>query len=111
MNEFENVGLVLGNNNNPLPENVPAEQNNTYSKWTYQEQSHHNNSYGKNVVGNTNALPQLKVTDSTNFSRLQLFELLFTTKYIEDVIITNINKNIIGETKTSLAIELHIVNF
>ena len=37
MNEFENVGLVLDNNNNPLPENVPAEQNNTYSKWTYQE--------------------------------------------------------------------------
>ena len=111
MNDFENAGLVLDGNNNPLPENVPVEQNNIDSKCTYLQWSHRGNSYRKNVVGNINALPQLKVTDSTNFSRLQLFELLFTTKYIEDVIITNINKNIIGETKTSLAIELHIVNF
>ena len=40
------------------------------------------------------------MTDPTNFNRVQLFELLFVTKYIKDVIIPNINQNISGERVT-----------
>ena len=98
--EFENAGLVVDNDNDPLPENAPTGRNNTDNECSYEEWGHSGICYRKNAVGNTNTLPQLKVTDSTNFTRIQLFELLFVSKYVKDVIIININKNIIGDRVT-----------
>ena len=99
--DLHNAGLAVDNDNDPLPENLPSRRSttNTESECTYQEWGHSGICHRRNVVNN-NTLPQLKVANHSNFNRVQLFELLFTTKYIKEVIVPNINKNITGERVT-----------
>ena len=102
VSDFNNAGLAVDNDNDPLPENLPSRRSattNTENECTYQDWGHSGICNRRSEV-NSNTLPQLKVPDPSNFNRLQLFELLFVTKYIKEVIIPNINQNITGERVT-----------
>ena len=91
----------MDKDNDLLPENLPRTSNpNTDNECTYQDWGHNGICHRKNAANN-NTLPQLKVTKPTDFNnRLQLFELLFITKYIKETILVNINKNMSGERVT-----------
>ena len=99
--EFQNAGMSVDNDNDLLPENLPRTFNsNTDNECTYQDWGHNGVCHRKNAVNN-NTLPQLKVTKPTDFNnRLQLFELLFITNYMNETILVNINKNMSGERVT-----------
>ena len=97
--EFQNAGLTVDNNYNPLPENLPSHTSdlNTDNECTYQDWGD-NGMYHRKKAVNNNTLPQLSVTKPTIFNNwLQLFEFLFMSKYIKETIIVNINKIISGE--------------
>ena len=101
ISDLNNAGLAVDNDNDPLPENLPSRRSttNAESECIYEDWGHSGICHRRNVVNN-NTLPQLKVANPTNFNRVDLFELLFITKYIKEVIIPNINKNITGDRVT-----------
>ena len=103
VSDLNNAGLAVDNDNDPLPENLPSRRSATVTEneCTYQDWGHSGICNRRSEV-NSNTLLQLKVTDPTNFNRVQLFELLFVTKYIKEVIIPNINQNITGERESDI---------
>ena len=100
-NEFANAGLVVDNDNDPLPENLLPQDNTVNTNaCVYEEWGHSGICHRRKDVSNV-INPQLKVSDSSkNFSRVELFELLFITDYIKKVILININENITGDRVT-----------
>ena len=96
--EFVNAKLVVDNDNDLLPENLLQQQTNTTTdECVYLEWGHSGICYRKNVVNNV-INPQLKNSRYlSTFKRVELFELLFITDYIKEVILMNINQNITGD--------------
>ena len=78
--EFQNAGLTVDNDNDPLPENLPRTSNsNTDNECTYQDWGHNGIYHRKNAINN-NTLPQLKVTKPTDFNYLSYYLLQSTLK-------------------------------
>ena len=64
-NKFVNTGLVVDNDNDPLPENLLPQQTSVYTdECVYQEWGHSGICHRKNAVSNV-INPQLKVRDSS----------------------------------------------
>ena len=95
--------LVVEDDNLPLAENMIGQETdkNATPECQYEEWGHSGICYRRQQVS-TYMMPALKIQLRSNevLTRFNLFEHLFITDYIKDVILNNINKTIVGERVT-----------
>ena len=95
------AGLVIDNDNDPLPENLIPITDDGEVQCSYQEWGHSGICHRRKETS-TIVLPSMKLMNrrEDSFNRLALFEHFFPIEYVKDVIIPNINKSIVGDRVT-----------
>ena len=81
--EINHSGIVIENDNDPLPENY---HNLTNEECVYEDWGHTGVCHRRQIVA-MNHKPSLKVRYNEKLNRVETFELMFMKDYLKDVIV------------------------